>query len=104
MVLQARKHVLDLVYKNAEFCYSTMPEVIIIVPLLTTVYRKHQHTHQTYEFYSYPNVKFGYNLVSVMHFTMPRNPYHYNDTAVELHGYIVAMATVCAAELLIVVN
>ena len=28
-----------------------------------------------------------------MHFTMPRNPYHYNDAAVKLPGHIVAMAT-----------
>ena len=35
--------------------------------------------------------------------SMPRHPYHYNDTAVKLPGYIVAMATVCAAESLIVV-
>ena len=36
MALQARKHVpsIDLEYKNAEFCYSTMPDVIIIVSLL----------------------------------------------------------------------
>ena len=26
-----------------------------------------------------------------MHFTMPRNPYHYNDTVVKLPGHIVAM-------------
>ena len=34
---------------------------------------------------------------------MPRNPNHYNDTAVKLSGYILAMATVCAAESLMVV-
>ena len=36
---------------------------------------------------------------------MPRNPYHYNDTAAKLPGYVsyVAMATLCAAELLTVV-
>ena len=39
MALQARKHVpspLDLEYKNAQFCYSTMPDVIIIVSVLIT--------------------------------------------------------------------
>ena len=103
MALQARKHVLDLENKNAEFCYSTMPDDIIIVSLLATFYRKHQHTQQTYEFYSYPNVTFGCNLVLVMHFTMSRNPYHYNDTTAKLTVYIVAMATARAAESLIVV-
>ena len=38
-----------------------------------------------------------------MHFTMPRNPYHYNDSAVKLPGHMVAMATLWAAESFIVV-
>ena len=104
MALQARKHVpfLDLEFKNAELCYSTMPDVIIIVSLLITFSYTIENTN-TYEFYSYPNVNVGCNLILVMHFTMPRNSYHYNDIAVKLPGYIVAMAIVCAAESLIVV-
>ena len=41
--------------------------------------------------------------VSVMHITIPRNPYHYKLVAVKLPGSIVAMATLSNVDFLIVV-
>ena len=88
------------------FYHTRRQNYSIITYYIQLFYRKHSHTHThtiKYQFYAYPNVRFVCNMDSLMHFTMPRIPYHYNDTAVKLPGYIVAMVTLCAAESLIVV-